>query len=188
MKKIIKIIIIVLVFILSGALIGYIIFKLNNKNDSNILNDNKTQSIKSDEEYLKELIANVNKINANFIPSNLSTTDSYEKNNDYSNKICYRYKGSNLEEVLDLIEKTYYILDNDSSMLDIVTSKEGTTPSKRILYVCLPTNCDIKKIDKYELISNDIQNTKLVKLNDNHEEYLKIINNDWKFYFPVDMC
>lgn len=136
----------------------------------------------------KELIDKVNQLNANFVKKNLSDKGTYTVGEGDNLRTCYQYIGKNEEEVLNMITDTYYIFTLEGGMFNIANNDYDDMESKKILYVCLPNNCEYQEIKKYKTVNDKETKSKKVIINNKTEAYIKENNGKKQFLVPVDMC
>lgn len=184
-KKVVIIAIIVVV-LLVGVIGGVLLFKVfdttdndTNPTTTNILGDNE----------LNAMIQKINKLNKNFHSGVLGSKSEYSFGEGLK---CYRYSGTNIDEIKKSAEELYIdpIGDDDKyRMFSIVSNVDKTTnEEKEMLFVCLPDNCELTDITKAEIVEEKEDNAKLIRFNDKYLYYALNSDGKWKFAMPVSVC
>lgn len=177
-KKIFIIAIILILMIVVGITI-YLIPKDNKQKD--VIDVNKEENI---QEVITNLLKNVNEINKVF------TEDSSTDKGNYTNEMnyyCVKYNQDNQEKIINKLYEIYANPFLDASYFEL-SQREVNDKTEDILYICQPSDCQIKEIDidEFEVI-NQTEDEILVQIG-NGEYFITKDDSKWKFTFPLVIC
>lgn len=169
-KKNIILIICLIIIILAAILL--IVLKLTNNNNVIGKKDDFTK-------LLEDTIITINNINDKINDNNLAKELSYP---DLDHVECRKYIGSDQEEYINDLENNYIIAFGEYGVFKKVIGDDD----KKELYVCIPKNCKMKKIETYE-ITSEKENEKVITF-DNINYTMEKVEDTWKFITPVILC
>lgn len=163
MKKVKVVILILAIFL--GINLG--IFAYQNK----IKKKEKEQSI-----YVAETL---NKVAELFDKSNLNELGNFTNN---ANNKCYAYNKDDASEKIAFLKEVYvepFISSNYFELVDLGNEKK--------LYICLPNNCTVDKLNENSLKITTTGDEKIVKIGE-QEVLLQKIDDKWKFVDTFIYC
>lgn len=174
------ILIAIAIIVLIGIVVS-IIFLTKDKNPSA---DGKEPNVNNTEKVdMNQILKAVNDLNAKFTKENLSENGSFIEQND----TCYQYLTDNSIYILEDIQKIYMSPFSESVPFNIVTSYYDDNVEVRRLYVCLPKDCELTTIEKFEIVKED-NLRKEIKLNSNIDATLIKTTDGWKLEKPIMIC
>lgn len=178
-KKIYIIITILIIIVLSSLLLTYYILK--NKSSNKEKEYPKQENAQVIVSNLLQEVAEINKV---FKNDQLSDNGTYV--NEYGDK-CSKYKGEDQKNMIDKLNNVYIKPFLDASYFEL-SQREVNDKTEDILYICQPSDCQIKEIDidEFEVI-NQTEDEILVKIG-NSEYFITKDNSKWKFTFPLVIC